>query len=99
MGPSCASTALLIKQTFHLHNSNVWRWRGRGKWVRALSAARLDALIKLESHLEETCKGYWTESRKDKASAEDSVIQPVLLSTAQRALAAHMFPSLSFIYR
>lgn len=36
----CASTALLIKQTFHPHNSNVWTERGGGEgsvgggWLR-----------------------------------------------------------------
>lgn len=43
-GHCCASMALLIKQTFHPHNSNVWTKRKEGGgWVRVPFADRLVA--------------------------------------------------------
>lgn len=47
-GHCFASMALLIKQTFYPHNSNVWTERGRGDWVRVPSADRLVAPDKYE---------------------------------------------------
>lgn len=57
-GHCCASMALLIKQTFHPHNSNVWTERARGVgagrgfplligWLLVISERQLD-------------KGNWT---------------------------------------
>ena len=47
-GHCCASMALLIKQTFHPHNSNVWTKRGRGDRARVPSTDRLVASDKDE---------------------------------------------------